>query len=100
MELIGVVETRENLEEFIRRCDTGMYKCTGIGKIKKVAKSRLKLVVKAKEGELAGVASETDSDNWHPGQGASKILLSHTATLAATVFARTNRLPGQRRKAI
>ena len=32
---------------------------------------------------------------WLPGQGAIKILLSHSATLAASVFARTNRIPGK-----
>ena len=39
--LISAVETREKLEEFIRRCETGIYRGTGIGKIKSAAKSLL-----------------------------------------------------------
>ena len=39
--LIDAVETRENLEEFIRRCDRGVYEGTRIGKIKKGAKSTI-----------------------------------------------------------
>jgi hypothetical protein len=40
--LIGIVETQENLEEFTRRCETGMYEGAGIGKLKKLAKERSK----------------------------------------------------------
>ena len=40
-QLIAVVETRENLEEFIHLCDDGPFRGTGIGKIRGAAKSRL-----------------------------------------------------------
>jgi hypothetical protein len=40
--LIGIRETRENLDEFIRRCEIGTYEGPGIGKLKNFAKSRCK----------------------------------------------------------
>lgn len=43
-ELIATVETREKLEEFIHRCETGTYEGTGLGKIKGAAKALLKQV--------------------------------------------------------
>ena len=42
------------------------------------------------EGEMARMRP-----HWLSGRGAIKILFSHSATLAASVFARTNRIPGK-----
>jgi hypothetical protein len=41
-ELVGIIENNENLEEFISRCEIGLYNDTGIDKIKKVAQNQLK----------------------------------------------------------
>lgn len=40
-DLIGVVETAESLQDFIRRCDSGIYDGQGIKSIKRVATRRM-----------------------------------------------------------